>query len=139
MYTFEQKNEIIIRLASEKHFEKDRALFYKHCSNVKLERDINRANQFTYATLDARILNELLKHVSESEIIANRKGPEAGKSKKKTAAKKKSGKTASKKGKPAEIKSAVSNTLPDSEATQVQLSLPTDNKKKETSGKSSRE
>lgn len=140
MYTFEQKNEIIIRLAGGEHFKKDKTLFQKHCSNVKLERDISRANQFTYATLDARILNELLKHVTESEIIANRQGPEAGKSKKKsTAKKKKSGKKASPKGKVTEKKPAEKDILPAPEPTQVQTSPTPENKKKEISGKSSRE
>ena len=39
MYTFEEKNRIIIQSASAEHFEKDKALFFKHCSNPKLERD----------------------------------------------------------------------------------------------------
>lgn len=142
MYTFEQKNEIIIRLAGEEHFEKDKALFYKHCSKAKLERDINRANQFTYANLDARMLNELLDYVSEAEIVTNRKGSEDEKGKKKTPAKKKSGKTSPPKGKSKgntkkpELNRTLSAPAPITPDTKSPVS---DNKKKETNGKNSLE
>lgn len=99
MYTFEQKNEIIIRLAGSEHFEKDKQLFFKHCSNPRLERDIQRANQFTFKNVDARILNELLNHISQETIIANRNGSsKSGKQDKKPAAKKKPNQTKPSKG-----------------------------------------
>ena len=138
MYTFEQKNEIIIRLAGEEHFETDKALFYKHCSNTKLERDLNRANQFTYANLDARMLNELLDYVPEAEIITNRLGSEAGKGKKKTAAKKRSGKITFKKDKSKGKRPELKSTLP---APKIPDTKPqaSDNKKKEVNEKNSPE
>lgn len=140
MYAFEQKNEIIIRLAGEEHFETDKALFYKHCSNTKLERDLNRANQFTYANLDARMLNELLDYVSEAEIITNRLGSEDGKGKKKTATKKKSGKTTFKKDKSKGKRPELKNTLP-APAPKIPDTKPqvSDNKKKEVNEKNSPE
>lgn len=63
------------------------------------ERDIQRANQFTFKNVDARILNELLNHVSQEIIIANRNGSsKSGKQDKKPAAKKKSNQTKPSKG-----------------------------------------
>ena len=91
MYTFEEKNRIIIQNASAEHFEKDKALFFKHCSNPKLERDIQRANAFTYAKVDGQILSELLNKLTLEEILANRVGEVKSPSKKKqsTSSKKK--------------------------------------------------
>lgn len=83
MYTFEEKNRIIIQSASADCFEKDKALFFKHCSNPKLERDIQRANAFTYAKVDGQILNELLNKLTLEEILANRVGEAKSQSKKK--------------------------------------------------------
>ena len=83
MYTFEEKNRIIIQNASAEHFEKDKALFFKHCSNPKLERDIQRANAFTYAKVDGQILSELLNKLTLEEILANRVGEVKSPSKKK--------------------------------------------------------
>lgn len=77
MYTFEEKNQIIQSLAGAKHFEKDRVLFLQHCSNSKLERDLKKANQFTYLDLDARMICDLLNHVSEETILMNRNGGES--------------------------------------------------------------
>ena len=93
MYTFEEKNRIIIQNASAEHFEKDKALFFKHCSNPKLERDIQRANAFTYAKVDGQILSELLNKLTLEEILANRVGEVKSPSKKKqsTSSKKGSG------------------------------------------------
>ena len=91
MYTFEEKNRIIIQNASAEHFEKDKALFFKHCSNPKLERDIQRANAFTYAKVDGQMLSELLNKLTLEEILANRVGEVKSPSKKKqsTSSKKK--------------------------------------------------
>lgn len=73
MYDFEQKNEIIIRIAGVEHFDRDKELFLKHCSNPKLERDLKKANQFTFADIDARMISELLNSVTEDTILVNRK------------------------------------------------------------------
>lgn len=72
MYTFEEKNRIIIQSASADYFEKDKALFFKYCSSPKLERDIQRANTFTYAKVDGQMLNELLNKLTLEEILVNR-------------------------------------------------------------------
>ena len=91
MYTFEEKNRIIIQSASAEHFEKDKALFFKHFSNPKIERDIQRANAFTYAKVDGQMLSELLNKLTLEEILANRVGEVKNPSKKKqsTSSKKK--------------------------------------------------
>ena len=109
MYTFEEKNRIIIQTASAEHFEKDKALFFKHCSNPKLERDIQRANAFTYAKVDGQILSELLNKLTLEEILANRVGEVKSPSKKKqsTSSKKGSGSKGSKR--PRENKSKSEN------------------------------
>ena len=110
MYTFEEKNRIIIQNASAEHFEKDKALFFKHCSNPKLERDIQRANAFTYAKVDGQMLSELLNKLTLEEILANRVGEVKSPSKKKqsTSSKKKgSGSKGSKR--PRENKSKLEN------------------------------
>ena len=109
MYTFEEKNRIIIQNASAEHFEKDKALFFKHCSNPKLERDIQRANAFTYAKVDGQILSELLNKLTLEEILAKRVGEVKSPSKKKqsTSSKKGSGSKGSKR--PRENKSKPEN------------------------------
>lgn len=84
MYTFEEKNRIIIRIASADHFEKDKELYLKHCSKPKLEREIQRANTFTYAKIDGQILNELLNKLTLDEILANRGNEIKNQSKKTT-------------------------------------------------------
>lgn len=91
MYTFEEKNRIIIQIASTSDFEKDKDLFFKHCSKPKLEKDIQRANEFTFAKVDAQMLNELLNHLTLEEILANRVGEVKASNKKKrsTSSKKK--------------------------------------------------
>ena len=95
--TFEEKNRIIMQIASADYFEKDKVLFFKHCSKPKLERDILRANTFTYAKVDGQILNELLNKLTLEEILANRVGEAKSQSpKKSTSTKKKSSKQARK-------------------------------------------
>lgn len=74
MYDFEQKNEIIIRISGSENFERDKELFLSNCSNPKLERDLKKANQFTFAALDARMISELLNSVTEQTILSNREG-----------------------------------------------------------------
>lgn len=73
MYNFEQKNEIILRISGTEYFGKDKELFLKNCSNPKLERDLKKANQFTFADIDARMISELLNSVTEETILINRK------------------------------------------------------------------
>ena len=108
MYTFEEKNRIIIQNASAEHFEKDKALFFKHCSNPKLERDIQRANAFTYAKVDGQILSELLNKLTLEEILANRVGEVKSPSKKKQSTSSKKG-SGSKSKRPRENKSKSEN------------------------------
>lgn len=106
MYTFEEKNRIIIRYASAEFFDKDKELFFKHCSNPRLEKDIKRANPFTHDTLDSRILNELLSKVKIEDIIANRIGSSVKKETKlkKTTSKKSIGSKTSKPKQPTKTK-----------------------------------
>jgi hypothetical protein len=73
MYSFPEKNRITQELASADHFQADKDLFLKHCTNRRLEHEIARANPFTYHDTDARLLSELLDKVSEQDIVSNRK------------------------------------------------------------------
>lgn len=98
MYTFEEKNRIIIQIASASNFEKDKDLFFKHCSKPKLEKDINRANEFTFAKVDAQMLNELLNYLTLEEILANREGELKSHNKKKQSTSKSKKKANSSKG-----------------------------------------
>lgn len=110
MYTFEEKNRIIIQSASADHFEKDKALFFKHCSNPKLEREIQRANAFTYAKVDGQILSELLNKLTLEEILANRVGEVKSPSKKKQSTpSKKKGNVSKGSKRPRENKSKLEN------------------------------
>jgi len=109
MYTFEEKNRIIIQSASD-HFEKDKALFFKHCSNPKLERDIQRANAFTYAKVDGQMLSELLNKLTLEEILANRVGEIKSPSKRKqSTSSKKKGNISKGSKRPRENKSKLEN------------------------------
>ena len=127
MYTFEEKNRIIIQSASADCFEKDKDLFFKHCSNPKLEKDIQRANAFTYAKVDGQILNELLNKLTLEEILANRVGEAKSQSKKKQSPSTK--KKGNKRARENKSKPEASKTIPSVEA----------DKKKEPSEKSSPE
>lgn len=110
MYTFEEKNRIIIQSASAEHFEKDKALFFKHCSNPKLERGIQRANAFTYAKVDGQMLSELLNKLTLEEILANRVGEVKSPSKKKqSTSSKKKGNISKGSKRPRENKSKLEN------------------------------
>jgi hypothetical protein len=69
---FAKKNELIIKHKSEAHFYADLELFKKHFPNHHINKELSRANRFTFERLDGQMLNVLLDKVSLDEILANR-------------------------------------------------------------------
>ena len=70
--SFPQKNDLVVKYKSKKHFYKDLALFQKYFPSNRLMNDLSRANDFTFERLDGQMLYFLLDKISIEEIAANR-------------------------------------------------------------------
>jgi len=70
--TFIERNDAVVRLKAEQHFDADKALLEKLCPNSKLLPELKRVSQFNRATLCSKVLLELLTVATEAEILANR-------------------------------------------------------------------
>lgn len=79
MYSFGEKNRIVLAISGAAHFDKDRELYLKYFPSGKLERAISRANQFTKNELDGKIVFELLGKIGEDDILAYRSGEKEAK------------------------------------------------------------
>lgn len=69
---FIQKNNLIVRYKSSKHFFKDLELFKKYFSGHPFINELTRANQFSYERLDGQMLIYLLDVLSIEDILENR-------------------------------------------------------------------
>lgn len=69
---FAEKNDWTIRLKNEKHFDKDKKLYYKHFPKSSLKEQIEKANDFTKKRLSEKMIFELLSVVSPDVILKNR-------------------------------------------------------------------
>jgi hypothetical protein len=65
---FLEKNNHVIRLKSESHFDADYNLFKRYFPSHQLNRDLEKVNQFNRARLDGQMIMLLLDKVSPQSI-----------------------------------------------------------------------
>lgn len=65
---FLEKNNHVIRLKSESHFDADYNLFIRYFPSHQLNRDLEKVNQFNRARLDGQMIMLLLDKVSPQSI-----------------------------------------------------------------------
>ena len=70
--SFSQKNDLLVKHKSKKHFGKDLELFQKYCPSDRLMNDLGKATEFSFERLDGQMLYLLLDKVSIEEILKNR-------------------------------------------------------------------
>lgn len=70
--TFAEKNNFVVKNATDKYWDKDMTLFVKVFPSSKLIPQLAKANQFNKKKLNERMLLELLKNVCAETILENR-------------------------------------------------------------------
>lgn len=116
---FPEKNNFILKHASAKHFDADKALYKKIFPESRLNPELDRANQYNKEHLDERMLMEVLGVVCGETVLENRTAMKPKAEVKEPATKEVPEKTVAK------TKQAVSKPKPKSKAKAVQ----TDKKK----------
>jgi len=69
---FSQKNDLVVKHKSKKHYSKDLELFKKYFPLNRLMNDLAQANEFTFERYDGQMLYMLLDKVSIEDILKNR-------------------------------------------------------------------